>query len=104
MWYLTTRDMKNVRGYFDRGCVDMPIENWLRYSRSCEGAAMEVGFRGAYCTVYEKDPCVELFGKDKMRKSPVNGISSCYAPFCFRAGRRVSSSASLRRCYRCPVP
>jgi len=29
-------------------------------------AAVKVGFKGAYCTVYEQDPCEELFGDDKM--------------------------------------
>ena len=81
-----------MRGYFERGGVDMPLEIFI----SCDTAgvakpalaayrpavvqfkegdakwfapahmwdvttAVKVGFRGAYCTVYEKEPCAEIF-------------------------------------------
>ncbi|KAF7713042.1 Uncharacterized protein PECH_002169 [Penicillium ucsense] len=92
VWCLTTGDTKRVRGYFERGRVDMPLENFI----SCDTAgvakpalaayrpalaqfsdrdvmwfaaahmwdvtaAVKVGFRGAYCTVYEKESCAEIF-------------------------------------------
>ncbi|KAJ5891092.1 uncharacterized protein N7473_007320 [Penicillium subrubescens] len=92
VWCLTTGDTKRVRGYFERGGVDMPLENFI----SCDtagvakpalaayrpalaqfkeedkkwfaaahmwdvSAAVKVGFRGAYCTVYEKESCAEIF-------------------------------------------
>lgn len=92
VWCLTTADITRVRGYFERGGVDMPAENFI----SCDthglakpalgayrpaldqfeedddkwfaaahmwdvSAAVKVGFRGAYCTVYEKEDCSELF-------------------------------------------
>lgn len=92
VWCLTTGDTKRVRGYFQRGGVDMPLENFI----SCDTAgvakpalaayrpalaqfkeedtkwfaaahmwdvtaAVKVGFRGAYCTVYEKESCAEIF-------------------------------------------
>lgn len=91
VWCLTTADTKRVRGYFERGGVDMPLENFI----SCDShgiakpslkayipalekfapqdvkwfaaahmwdvsAATKVGFRGAYCTVYEKEACEEI--------------------------------------------
>ncbi|KAI1337499.1 putative 2-haloalkanoic acid dehalogenase [Xylariaceae sp. FL0016] len=92
VWCLTTGDVERVRGYFLRGGVDMPLENF----RSCDAqgvakpalaayeplfnsfaeedekwfgaahywdvsAAKMVGFKGAYCSVYEKEDCKELF-------------------------------------------
>lgn len=97
VWCLTTGDVTRVRGYFERGGVDMPMENFIScdsagvakpalaayepaLARFGEGdvrwfaaahmwdvsAAVKVGFRGAYCTVYERDPCEELFGEDRM--------------------------------------
>jgi 2-haloacid dehalogenase len=92
VWCLTTADISRVRGYFERGGVEMPAENFI----SCDSkglakpalaayqpaldqfapgddkwfaaahmwdvsAAVKVGFRGAYCTVYEKEPCLEIF-------------------------------------------
>ena len=92
MWCLTTGDVKRVRGYFERGGVDMPIINFIScdnvgvakpalqaYGPALEkfgegdekwfaaahmwdvSAAVKVGFRGAYCTIYEMDPCGDLF-------------------------------------------
>jgi 2-haloacid dehalogenase len=97
VWCLTTGDVKRVRGYFERGRVEMPMENFIScdavglakpalaaYRPALEqfaeqdqkwfaaahmwdvSAAVKVGFRGAYCTIYEQDPCEELFGEDKM--------------------------------------
>ncbi|KAI0016897.1 putative 2-haloalkanoic acid dehalogenase [Xylariomycetidae sp. FL0641] len=95
VWCLTTGDVDRVRGYFLRGGVDMPMENF----RSCDtkgvakpalaayeplfnsfaetdekwfgaahywdvSAAKMVGFKGAYCSVFEKEDCKELFGVD----------------------------------------
>ncbi|KAH9908948.1 putative 2-haloalkanoic acid dehalogenase [Xylariomycetidae sp. FL2044] len=95
VWCLTTGDVERVRGYFLRGGVDMPLENF----RSCDNqgvakpalaayeplfnsfadgderwfgaahywdvsAAKTVGFKGAYCSVFEKEDCRELFGVD----------------------------------------
>jgi 2-haloacid dehalogenase len=92
VWCLTTGDVNRVRGYFERGGVHMPLENFL----SCDtqgiakpalaayqpalarfapddvkwfaaahmwdvSAAVKVGFRGAYCTIYEQESCTELF-------------------------------------------
>ncbi|RDW61548.1 2-haloalkanoic acid dehalogenase-like protein [Coleophoma crateriformis] len=92
VWLLTTADLKRVQGYFEKGGVDMPAENFI----SCDSsgvakpalaayrtalskfaaddetwfaaahmwdvsAAKKVGFKGAYCTVYEKEPCLEIF-------------------------------------------
>lgn len=96
VWALTTGDVARVRGYFTRGGVDMPMENFI----SCDGtgvakpalasykpaldrfgegeekwfaaghmwdvsAAVKAGFKGAYCTVYEQDPCEDIF-EEKM--------------------------------------
>lgn len=92
VWCLTTGDTKRVRGYFERGGVDMPAENfiscdtkglakpalaaykpaWDHFSPEDDkwfaaahmwdvSAATKIGFRGAYCTVYEKESCSELF-------------------------------------------
>jgi 2-haloacid dehalogenase len=97
VWCLTTGDVKRVRGYFERGGVDMPMENFIScdtvglakpalaaYRPALEhfapqddkwfaaahmwdvSAAVKVGFRGAYCTIYEQDLCEELFGENKM--------------------------------------
>lgn len=92
VWCLTTGDKKRVGGYFEKGGIDMPAENFI----SCDtkglakpalaaykpaldqfapdddkwfaaahmwdvSAATRVGFRGAYCTVYEKDACPEIY-------------------------------------------
>lgn len=92
IWCLTTADLQRVQGYFEKGGVEMPLENFI----SCDStglakpaleaykpafakftaeddkwfaaahmwdvsAAMKVGFRGAYCTQYEKEPCLEIF-------------------------------------------
>ncbi|KAL4805160.1 HAD-like domain-containing protein [Aspergillus unguis] len=92
IWCLTTGDTARVKGYFERGGVDMPVENivscdnqgvakpalaayrptferfgeddekWFAAAHMWDvSAAVKVGFRGAYCTVYEKDPCLEIF-------------------------------------------
>lgn len=92
VWCLTTGDTKRVRGYFEKGGVDMPAENfiscdtkglakpalaaykpaWDHFSPEDDkwfaaahmwdvSAATKVGFRGAYCTVYEKESCSEIF-------------------------------------------
>ncbi|RAL07037.1 putative 2-haloalkanoic acid dehalogenase [Aspergillus homomorphus CBS 101889] len=99
VWCLTTGDTQRVRGYFERGGVDMPAENFLScdtagvakpalraYRPALEAlgfvdgtsddkerpwfaaahlwdvaAATKVGFRGAYCTVYEGSPCYRVF-------------------------------------------
>lgn len=93
VWCLTTADIPRVQGYFARGGVEMPAENFV----SCDSqgvakpalaaykpifdkfadddlkffaaahmwdvsAARLVGFKGAYCSAYEKEDCLELFG------------------------------------------
>ncbi|EED23992.1 conserved hypothetical protein [Talaromyces stipitatus ATCC 10500] len=64
VWCLTTGDTQRVRGYFERAGVHLPLENFI----SCDAAHMwdasaaaKAGFRAAYCTVYEKEPCFEIF-------------------------------------------
>lgn len=92
IWCLTTGDTARVRGYFEQGGVDMPLENviscdskglakpalaayrpvleqfaatdvkWFAAAHMWDvSAAVKVGFRGAYCTVYEQEPCLEIF-------------------------------------------
>ncbi|KAL2829423.1 HAD-like domain-containing protein [Aspergillus cavernicola] len=92
VWCLTTGDTARVRGYFEKGGVEMPVENliscdshgvakpalgayqpvleqfaeedvkWFAAAHMWDvSAAVKVGFRGAYCTVYEKEPCLEIF-------------------------------------------
>jgi 2-haloacid dehalogenase len=92
IWCLTTGDIARVKGYFERGGVDMPAENiiscdskglakpalgayrpvfeqfapcdekWFAAAHMWDvSAAVKIGFRGAYCTVYEQDPCLEIF-------------------------------------------
>ncbi|KAL4780067.1 HAD-like domain-containing protein [Aspergillus varians] len=92
IWCLTTGDTARVRGYFEQGGVEMPLENviscdnkgiakpalgayrpvleqfastdvkWFAAAHMWDvSAAVKVGFQGAYCTVYEQDPCLEVF-------------------------------------------
>ncbi|PYH98148.1 2-haloalkanoic acid dehalogenase [Aspergillus ellipticus CBS 707.79] len=91
VWCLTTGDVQRVRGYFERAGVDMPLQNFLScdtagvakpalaaYQPALErlgdgekwfaaahlwdvAAATKVGFRGAYCTVYEKEGSFTVF-------------------------------------------
>ncbi|CAH0055456.1 unnamed protein product [Clonostachys solani] len=91
-WAFTAGDTNRVRGYFTRNGIDMPIENFLSCDSLSIGkpapesyhpllkqfeneeawfaaahmwdvsAAKAAGFKGAYCTVWEKEPCTELFG------------------------------------------
>ncbi|KIA76008.1 2-haloalkanoic acid dehalogenase [Aspergillus ustus] len=92
IWCLTTGDLARVRGYFEQGNVEMPLENiiscdskgvakpalaayrpvfeqfapgddkWFAAAHMWDvSAAVKVGFRGAYCAVYEQDPCLEIF-------------------------------------------
>ncbi|CAG8955150.1 hypothetical protein HYFRA_00007165 [Hymenoscyphus fraxineus] len=92
VWLLTTADIPRVQGYFEKGGMEMPKENFIScdsigvakpaldayrpaLARFADGdekwfaaahmwdvsAAVKVGFRGAYCTVYEKDACEEIF-------------------------------------------
>ncbi|KAF7594753.1 hypothetical protein BBP40_008460 [Aspergillus hancockii] len=92
VWCLTTGDTARVRGYFERGGVEMPLENFIScdsvgvakpalaaYGPALErfaeedvkwfaaahmwdvSAAVKVGFRGAYCSIYEREACEEIF-------------------------------------------
>lgn len=92
VWLLTTADISRVRGYFERGGVDMPAENFVScdsqgvakpalaayrpaFAQFAPGddkwfaaahmwdvtAAVKVGFRGAYCSIYEKESYMEIF-------------------------------------------
>ncbi|KAJ8068959.1 hypothetical protein OCU04_002640 [Sclerotinia nivalis] len=92
VWLLTTADLKRVQGYFSRGGIEMPAENFIScdsfgvakpalaaYRNALEkfapddeawfaaahmwdvSAAKKVGFKGAYCTEYEKESCIEIY-------------------------------------------
>ncbi|CAI6088002.1 unnamed protein product [Clonostachys chloroleuca] len=91
-WAFTAGDTSRVRGYFTRNGIDMPLENFISCDSLSIGkpalesyhpllkqfeneeawfaaahmwdvsAAKAAGFKGAYCTVWEKEPCTELFG------------------------------------------
>lgn len=92
VWCFTSGDVGRVRGYWQRAGVEMPLENFVScdtkgvakpeigayqdvLSKLGEGekwfaaahmwdvaAAVRAGFKGAYCTVYEKEPLEEMFG------------------------------------------
>ncbi|XDG01569.1 hypothetical protein ABKA04_001184 [Annulohypoxylon sp. FPYF3050] len=92
-WAFTAGDTKRVSGYFTRNGIDMPAENFLSCDSLGIGkpapesyqpllkqfgadeswfaaahmwdvsAAKSTGFKGAYCTVWEKEPCTDLFGE-----------------------------------------
>ncbi|KAK5045762.1 hypothetical protein LTR84_008854 [Exophiala bonariae] len=48
------------------GKLGQDSENWFAAAHMWDvSAAVKAGFKGAYCTVYEKEPCEEIFG-DKM--------------------------------------
>jgi 2-haloacid dehalogenase len=96
VWCFTTGDIQRVLGYFERGTIQMPKQNFVscdtvgvakpaleayrqvleKLGEAEEGqrwfaaahmwdvsAATMVGFRGAYCSVYERDNCAEIFGE-----------------------------------------
>ncbi|KAH8701943.1 Haloacid dehalogenase-like hydrolase-domain-containing protein [Talaromyces proteolyticus] len=103
VWCFTTGDVARVRGYFENGGVDVPMENFVscdsrgvakpaleayrsvleRFEEGDEkwfaaahmwdvSAARMVGFKGAYCSVYEMESCKEIFGEmDVMAESLV---------------------------------
>ncbi|KLU82468.1 hypothetical protein MAPG_01540 [Magnaporthiopsis poae ATCC 64411] len=82
-----------VRGYFVRNGIDMPLENFRTcdqlkvgkpapeaYRHMLDGfageeawfaaahmwdvsAAKAMGFKGAYCSIMEKEPCIDIFGE-----------------------------------------
>lgn len=92
VWCLTSGDLARVKGYFAAGGVEMPEENiitcdsagvakpdlkaygpawerlggeqtWFAAAHMWDvSAAKLVGFKGAWCGVYEEDPCEEIFG------------------------------------------
>ncbi|QSZ37369.1 hypothetical protein DSL72_009467 [Monilinia vaccinii-corymbosi] len=95
VWLLTTADLTRARGYFSRGGVDVPAENFIScdsagvakpalsayraaLARFADGdeswfaaghmwdvsAAKKAGFKGAYCTEYEREPCLDIFGTE----------------------------------------
>ena len=95
VWCFTTADIARVRGYFERGGVDMPAdrfvscdekgvakpalaayrsvlekfkgtdERWFAAAHMWDVSAARVaGFKGAYCSAYEQEACVEIFGDD----------------------------------------
>ncbi|KAF2019916.1 HAD-like protein [Aaosphaeria arxii CBS 175.79] len=92
-WAFTAGDVNRVRGYFTNNGIDMPLENFMSCDSLGIGkpapesyrplldrfgseeawfaaahmwdvsAAKSTGFKGAYCTVWEKEPCIDLFGE-----------------------------------------
>ncbi|TLD15245.1 hypothetical protein PspLS_10676 [Pyricularia sp. CBS 133598] len=92
VWAFTTGDKARVTGYFRKNGIDMPEENfkscdsigvgkpareaykslldqfageeaWFAAAHMWDvSAARENGFKGAYCTIMEKDPCTQIFG------------------------------------------
>ncbi|KAH7303824.1 FAD dependent oxidoreductase-domain-containing protein [Stachybotrys elegans] len=92
-WALTAGDVNRVSGYFSRNGIDMPADNFMSCDSLGIGkpapesyrplldrfgheeawfaaahmwdvsAAKSTGFKGAYCTVWEKEPCTDLFGE-----------------------------------------
>ncbi|KAL4861454.1 hypothetical protein BDV12DRAFT_208016 [Aspergillus spectabilis] len=85
VWCLTTGDLERVKGYFRSGGVEMPEGNlpdlgayramlrrlkgkgqtWFAAAHMWDvSAAVKVGFHGAYCTVYEREGCEEIFGEE----------------------------------------
>ncbi|KAF3024739.1 hypothetical protein E8E14_003327 [Neopestalotiopsis sp. 37M] len=93
VWAFTAGDASRVGGYFVRNGIDMPAENllscdslkigkpspesyqvllkqfgveeaWFAAAHMWDvSAAKSTGFKGAYCTVWEKEPCTALFGE-----------------------------------------
>ncbi|KAJ5190146.1 uncharacterized protein N7498_009131 [Penicillium cinerascens] len=77
VWCLTTGDIKRVGGYFERSGLAKPAlaayktafdrfapddDKWFAAAHMWDvSAAAKAGFRGAYCTVYEKESCSEIF-------------------------------------------
>ncbi|KAL1613885.1 hypothetical protein SLS56_012222 [Neofusicoccum ribis] len=101
-WCLTAGDKKRVGGYFAKAGVPMPDANFMSCDSSGIGkpdpkayepalqalgdgekwfaaahmwdvsAARTVGFKGAYTSVWEKEPCTEIFGEmDVMAATPL---------------------------------
>ncbi|KAH8169237.1 hypothetical protein LIA77_11363 [Sarocladium implicatum] len=92
VWAYTAGDVKRVRGYFLNNGIDMPEETfvscdslqlgkpdpaayrllldkfgdeeaWFAAAHMWDvSAAKSTGFKGAYCTVWEKEKCEDLFG------------------------------------------
>ncbi|KAL0940375.1 2-haloalkanoic acid dehalogenase [Colletotrichum truncatum] len=93
VWAFTAGDAKRVGGYFEKAGIEMPAENlrscdadglgkpdpnaykpllegfkgdeaWFAAAHMWDAAAAKkCGFKGAWCSVYEKEPCVDLFGE-----------------------------------------
>ncbi|KAI6379393.1 hypothetical protein MCOR25_001981 [Pyricularia grisea] len=93
VWAFTTGDKARVSGYFRKNGIDLPEENfkscdsinvgkpareaykslldqfageeaWFAAAHMWDvSAARENGFKGAYCTIMEKDPCTQIFGE-----------------------------------------
>ncbi|OLN86616.1 Haloacetate dehalogenase H-2-like protein 2 [Colletotrichum chlorophyti] len=93
VWAFTAGDTKRVSGYFERNGIEMPAENlrscdgdgigkpdpraykpvldsfkgeeaWFAAAHMWDAAAAKKsGFKGAWCSVYEKEPCIDLFGE-----------------------------------------
>ncbi|CAP99003.1 Pc22g17150 [Penicillium rubens Wisconsin 54-1255] len=89
IWCLTTGDTERVGGYFKRAGFEMPAENlspldmvkpsmgsykpmlntfapddqkWFVAAHMWDvSAAVKAGFRGAYCSIYEKESCIDIF-------------------------------------------
>jgi 2-haloacid dehalogenase len=91
VWCLTTANPERVRAYFERGGMDMPPivscdekgvakpqlaayrsvldkfdqddERWFAACHAWDVSAARVaGFKGAYCSAYENEPCWEIYG------------------------------------------
>lgn len=91
VWCLTTANPERVRGYFERGGMETPPivscdeknvakpqlaayrsvlekfeegdEKWFAACHAWDiSAARVAGFKGAYCSAYENEPCWEVFG------------------------------------------
>lgn len=57
VWCLTTGDVSRVRGYFIRGGVEMPLENFI----SCDGTGVAKPALASY------DPALERFGEGEVK-------------------------------------
>ncbi|CAG9953636.1 unnamed protein product [Clonostachys rosea f. rosea IK726] len=93
IWAFTAGDRQNVRGYFLKNGIEMPLENFVSCDDTGVGkpaldayrpllerlgddekwfaaahmwdvsSAKQAGYKGAYCTALEKEACADLFGE-----------------------------------------
>ncbi|EXK80517.1 hypothetical protein FOQG_14952 [Fusarium oxysporum f. sp. raphani 54005] len=92
VWGFTAGDTEQVRGYFLNNGIDMPLENFISCDDTGLGkpaldaykplldqlgsdekwfaaahmwdasSAKKAGYKGAYCTILEKESCADIFG------------------------------------------